>query len=218
MRKVDLDISHLQKAKVEGRVFLNGEPLTNAQISLATFKGNGSGGRTPASSVSTKTDGEGRFTKRMLSGTYIIFCFKTVKGRIVQLQGEGELQVDAGEDVHRDFHIRTAALRIRLLAADGRTPLSGIEVRGSTVDGAHGFGFSRSDENGHTQLPMMSLGLYELRIWPKRLAKPGVRNKLKLWQQGPDAVRRAQILLGTIRVQAGDRDPQDILVPAEAGY
>jgi hypothetical protein len=167
VRKVDLDIAHLQKAKVLGRVFLNGEPMANVQVNLATFKADASGGRTMASSVGIKTDAAGRFTKRVLSGTYIINCYKTINGRHVSLQGEGELQVGVGEDVHRDFHIRTAALRIRLLAADGKTPLSGIQAFASTADGTHGFTLPSSDEDGHTQLPMGSLGVYELRIWPK---------------------------------------------------
>ena len=125
-RRLDLDLSHLLKARLEGEVRLDGRSLSCAGIL-----------RHGPDSRGLTTDGRGAFSTPVLPGEYRLCAWipkddgvpETV-ARMPDIIVDAEtFRIGPGQRLSRTFRLRGCTLKIRAVASDGVTLGVGVARR-----------------------------------------------------------------------------------------
>jgi hypothetical protein len=198
----------LGSVELQGRVLLNGVPLRSERIMF-------NGPQTSNSYV--RTDAAGFFKVRTNPDLFVRFHHRRYYGAssmvASSLVTEESFAVRTGADNFCDVQLSSGQLRVRLLSADGYSPLAGIPVRVRL--NRHIEFVRRTDEDGELFHPAVSPGRWKLWVWPKDVADHGkIQNRGSIRPSS-----QARIPAGTVFVhsRAASRIV-DLVLDRSSGY
>jgi hypothetical protein len=119
------DLGHLLKAEIEGVVTLDGKPMEELSI---TLEGEREGPNHEALEIrggGGTTGSGGKIRLSVWPGQYRLVAWRK-QGRVHDSQS---FKIAGGEKLSRNFDVRTSKLKVRVVAADGVTPVSGVQLR-----------------------------------------------------------------------------------------
>jgi hypothetical protein len=211
-RRIELELGHLLRGRLEGRVLKGGAPLARATVFISGTLIGRDGKRRSArgSHLTLTTDAEGRFAASVTPATY------SVEVRIDDraIPAAGRARVEPGGSAQQDFHVRLAQVRLRALASDGKTPLAGVSLWLTSTDPEWAAQGKDTDALGWTSPGAVPLGVYTVSAWPKRLATPGSRQELE-----EQDLAAATLDLGPLSIDVEDAEvARDIVMPAGSGW
>jgi hypothetical protein len=150
-----IDGTKFTTSTLTGTVRIDGRPLSNAAVSIGARRCVGSGTTGAERGMSVPTDQNGAFstvldppacyqiglplrTKSFQGGTTLLAWFPAPVGGVI----------------HHDFDLRTGSVRLRLVEADGTTPVRQRQVL--FASGSEGwFGQGTTNDDGWIELPPM---------------------------------------------------------------
>jgi hypothetical protein len=151
--RVSMDLTALAPGTVRGRVFLDGEPLTEGRVIARESEGK----QVPYGEF--LPDKEGRFTADgILPGSYRIGASRTSNSGFIFTHEI--LTIGPGQEITRDFHLIRQVLRVRLLHAGGSP------IRSTQVDLLRDRSTAprQTDEEGWLILDPVSPGPFRIRL------------------------------------------------------
>jgi hypothetical protein len=206
-RTLDLDLGHLMRGRLEGRILYRGGPVAQLKVNLRGLRSE-AGGKleyTGAIPGPAETDLDGRFSLNLVPGTYLVSVLAGMSTLHVQERAE----VRPGAKLQQDFNVRIAKLCLRALAPDGKTPLPRVRLRASWKNQLW-LSSVETGGDGWATFEHVPLGAVNVKTRPKHLV--GV-DPAKL---GWDALEAALVDLGTIHIDTEAEEPPRALVPVQA--
>ena len=214
-RHESYDLAHLLQAEIEGVVTLDGKPLEDARVVMFGRQQLAGGESASVDSPIIKPGPGGKFRTTVWPAEYFLIATVVRDGRDVDLHDSTYFRVGPGEKLARTFELRSSVLKLRVVASDGVTPVSGVrlmfevpriywpsDARPTDADG-------RVEFEGLPALPVTVL------TWPKELSTQEARETFfRTSKVGPEKVR--------VRVTTVTATPPEtsatIVLPASAGY
>jgi len=199
-REVKLDVSALIPGELIGRCLVNGKPWANGEVRLSGQRPDDRGGNRSAIATA-RTDAEGRFHVSLVAAIYVAHLPLAEKGwQKTWIPCTDRVPVQSGQESHHVFRFVRAKVVVRILLADGKTPVADREFQFSAPD-YWSMAAARTDEHGTLVLDPAPPGPIRLTTWPRDLATQEAR--MKAMKDNPARLQNAQIELGPIEVPAG---------------
>jgi hypothetical protein len=207
-RKLDFDLRDHLFAHVRGKVLLNGK----AYQGKVTFTAS------DASQVEATSNEDGSFETYLRAGSYRVHVHEWPGGWDSRVAANSRLTVAAGQEVEHTVRVTGVRLRLRILDPRGSS-CGGVDIL-TLMEGDTDTQFvGRSDEDGLVISRFLTPGLYQLRAWPKRLAKEDARARFRKEHSGDlGAMERVLVPLTTIVVDVGLGGLIEVRLPKAAGY
>jgi len=207
-RELELDARAFLPGSLRGRILLEGRPLPRAIWTLLTAAGND---RNRIQILGPPTDELGRFhAPRVPPGPCWLRVEAAPGGPAGALYAVERAPVLPGLEAMMDFHLASAALRIRILALDGETPLPGrtLHLKSAALLSEE---VLQTDEQGRVLLAPAPPG--EIEVYLRSPETPEAE-----WQALPWEEKKARLLpLGTIRAEHGKPETEAVLrIPPSA--
>ncbi len=205
----DLDLAHVLPGTVEGLVLLNGQPLADQAVSL----------RGDDIWITARTDGSGRFVRRMFAGDYQLAFARIGEDRgSVALKCPTPVRVGRGQTTAMTFALASTQVRITVLDAAGKPVADArLHALGGDPEGSY---LPPTDAAGVVQTELGSETVV-LRILPRPLSTP--EGQQQLWRDAQvrgdrDPLGPHWIALRTVVLAAGQQSDLEVRLPASAGY
>jgi hypothetical protein len=168
----DYDLPHLVPARVTGTVRRGGLPAPDVALTFAPVdRSVPFAGRSWVQLI--RTDAEGRYAADLFAGDYRCFAQMRFKPR-PDAPDEGRtlfaadiVSVAAGESAKRDIVLPDGALRLTILAPDGKTPVEGVRIVVKTPVADWPLYSPPTDAQGTTTLEGLPPGSFAVLVVPK---------------------------------------------------
>jgi hypothetical protein len=216
-RRENYDLGHLLQAELEGVVTRDGGPLEEG--SVVVFEGTRDapdGESLKQRSQGIKVQAGGKFRATLWPAEYCIVAYPkgSTPGRAVY--GSEIFRIGAGEKLTKTFDVRSSVLKLRFVASDGVTPVSGITLELDVPKKAWSWPTRPTDADGRLEIDGLPERPITILAWPRNLATEEARRahykEHNLWPGDEVKVR-----VETITVTPPETS-RTIVLPASAGY
>lgn len=207
--RLDLDLSHLLRARLRAAVVLNGEPFRKHRVWL-TGQGPPPARERFGQSWSPMTGDDGRFELVLWPGEYRA----GVSSRDSWLADPRPLIVAPAEAQEATVTFEGAPVDLRLLASDGQAPVAGLCIRLEHPAMDTSWTSPPSDAEGRIRMAALSRGpTFGVHVLPNRYATAEALDEFwRREQRQPESVR-----IGSLTAVPGAA-PVEFVLPASAGW
>ena len=215
-RHLEFDLGHLRTGTLTGCVFHRGQPLADHVVSFHGTRIDSRGRTVRVTGRSARTDHQGRFTVELFPGRYRASAAFAQVGKTngARIQSPEEVEVVAGGRIACDFHLAGARLTIRVLAPDGKTPVTDMRLFVHFLSNRLRIRPAPTDARGEVTLDPVPPGRIELRAFPRGFES--TRARRASLREGK---RVKTFPAGAIEVPPGETQvTRTIVLPPESGY
>ncbi|HLQ37814.1 MAG TPA: hypothetical protein VK348_08435, partial [Planctomycetota bacterium] len=207
---VEVDLSQLAPAQVDGQVFCNDKPLADAELWVSRWRD----GR-DLDGCRTTTDAEGRFHVRRASGTFRIAARRTLAdGTGIALAAPESVVSEPGGRASQVFHISSGELRLHLLDAQGM-PAANVPLRVFDAAGKERNALPKTGVDGVVSCELEAES-FSVQTLPKRLLDAeAYRACLDANRGATDPFASVYVHVGDVKVEQGKTTDVTLRLPAD---
>jgi RNA polymerase sigma factor (sigma-70 family) len=218
-RELVFDVSDVFPGRLAGTVFLNGQPLATEPVSFASVARDRAGRpRLVPANRSVSTDSRGAFAIDLEPGLYRLRLENRGSDeRGAAIISNDAIEISPGSAIQRDFHLVCATLELRVLGADGKTPVKGVRLYSEIPSQRWRFYTRRTDSEGRIVINRVPPGAIRFMVWPRTIRTAEDENR---FMREHRADWRAKLpCLGTIEIPgSAARVVKELVMPPESGY
>jgi hypothetical protein len=210
-REIVVDVARLRPATLRARIVWNGRPAAGRVVKASARIPGMRGGPVTVFGGATRADQDGVAVLKMVPGHISVALIVEEGGDAMtgrELRTGETCELVAGDVVERTFSVRSAALRVRVVSAEGGgVPGVRLMVRRSeeaTVSGA-------TDANGRVEIGELVLGEHVIAVVPRALAERLARGEVV------DVGRVEGVRAGSVMIEAGTKEVV-VRMPEATGY
>ena len=211
-RRENYDVSHLLGSELEGALTLDGKPLEEASVELEGTRV-GPDGESEVNATLTRVQSGGRFRMAPWPADYRLIAHFTKNGQPFSMAHSEVFRLAPTQKLRRSFDLESSVLKLRVLASDGVTPVSGVSLRCEFPKASSGS--QSTDVDGGVEIAGLPAVEVAVTTWRKNLATIDARVQFAHARNGN--LEGARVTVATLTIPPPETIAT-IVLPASAGY